>query len=630
MAAEIAATGADVRVVSLLHASDPFVRYFASELMLQLARRCRHGPPAAAVVTAAFPTSKRASSSSSGGSAGSPPHNIAKAIIGAGGLVALWNVCSDPSPLARPVALAALAELLGTTAAMTRSTATSAAVLELLRKDAVSRLARDHVDSALAVLAGHTPQELQQRLQHLQHQGRQKQAVESERARVVDSAAAVATSSLLALHYLAANPDPEIYVLFLAAAGVDDDNTRPASGSGSGGGGSSTWNIILSSVEVAADGSAGLAFLEAALRAAGSVCGAPPLPVEWYRNGSSANGSGGSRDHDGGDGSNGVYPGTGASFASTSCSAPVTDEIGRILPGYQARVRMAESLAATSSATARGLAARAVALLDKSGNTTSARAVTSGYASGGPKFSAHDDDDDTDVDGYNLRAVKVPTIEEKISRAAIRVVWALSQGPSSATLAAHDTLPRLMDISSSSRDRGGDGLDDDPAAGVLVLDTIGVFLGLEERASSVAGGVDGATRHLSSPAATTAATKLSPETVKTINRTVDELCGLVLGNGSESGHASATARGSAGTITSASAVAARGGGLGPRSLSLLAIAAANPRLRPLLVDNPRFPAVLELIVMDRHLDGSDSVSLDDRTGQLTLIACVPARDLLEI
>ncbi|CAN0351257.1 unnamed protein product, partial [Laminaria digitata] len=68
------------------------------------------------------------------------------------------------------------------------------------------------------------------------------------------------------------------------------------------------------------------ALLEAALLAAGSVCGAPPLPP-------------------GGRGNRGA------------------DEVTRILPTYQARAGTPDCAAAASFATARGFAARSVALL---------------------------------------------------------------------------------------------------------------------------------------------------------------------------------------------------------------------------------------------------------------------------
>ncbi|CAN0099923.1 unnamed protein product, partial [Ectocarpus fasciculatus] len=245
-AAEIAATRAHVRVVALLSAPDPKLRFTAAELALQLSRRCRPGPA---------PDLNR----NGGGGDG-----IAKDMIEAGGLRALWRACSDPSPMARPVALEALATMLGTAAAMSRSSASSEAVLALVSEGAVGGLVRQHVDPALSVLGGG---------------GRGRgvaggggSATAPGEASAATAAAAAATSALLALHFLAANPDPAVHGLFVAAAGVDEQQGGATRGG-------STWSMILSCVEAGAEGRGGPAFLEAALLAAGSVCGAPPLPV---------------------------------------------------------------------------------------------------------------------------------------------------------------------------------------------------------------------------------------------------------------------------------------------------------------------------------------------------------------
>lgn len=57
------------------------------------------------------------------------------------------------------------------------------------------------------------------------------------------------------------------------------------------------------------------------------------------------------------------------------------------------------------------------------------------------------------------------------------------------------------------------------------------------------------------------------------------------------------------------AAAAASDPLGLKSMALLATAATNPRLRPVLVNSPRFPAVLDLLMVERHLDGASSVSV---------------------
>lgn len=505
VATEIAATRAHVRVVALLSAPDPKLRFTAAELALQLSRRCRPGPA---------PNSNR------GGGGG----GIAKDIIEAGGLGALWSACSDPSPMARPVALEALAAMLGTAAAMSRSSASSEAVLALVSEGAVGGLVRQHVDPALSVLG--------RRGRGVAGGG---SATTPGDAAATAAAASVATSALLALHFLAANPDPAVHGLFVVAAGVDEQQ-----GGAARSGGGSTWSTILSSVEAGAEGRGGPAFLEAALLAAGSVCGAPPLPV--------------------------LGGGGGAVAPSGSVAA---DEIDRILPAYQARAQTADCLLAAASATSRGLATRAVALLDAGGS------------SGGGGFIS------TDSEALS---------SAKLTRAAIRVVWSLSRGPSSATLAAHGTLPRLMGRMSCLRRKGSggggggaDGARGDTAAGVLVLDTIAAFLSLEDSSN---GHRRGSSKDSVAP--------VSPATATTIGRTVDELCELVL-HGTTAKRATADDAGDDGSSGAAA------GSLGPRSLALLAKAAANPRLRPMLVDSPKFPAVLDLLMVERHLDGASSV-----------------------
>ncbi|CAM9351951.1 unnamed protein product, partial [Ectocarpus sp. 13 AM-2016] len=516
IAAEIAATRAHVRVVALLSAPDPKLRFTAAELALQLSRRCRSGPA---------PNSNRSGGGGGGG--------IAKDMIEAGGLGALWRACSDPSPMARPVALEALAAMLGTAAAMSRSRASSEAVLALVSEGAVEGLVRQHVDPALSVLG--------RRGRGVAGGG---SATIHGDAAAAPAAASVATSALLALHFLAANPDPAVHGLFVVAAGVDEQQ----GGAARSGGGSSTWSTILSSVEAGAEGRGGPAFLEAAVLAAGSVCGAPPLPV--------------------------LGVGGGAVAPSGSVAA---DEIDGILPAYQARARTADCLLAAASATSRGLATRAVALLDaggSSGGSTDSEALSSA----------------------------------KLTRAAIRVVWSLSRGPSSATLAAHGTLPRLMGRMSCLRRKGSGGGADlargDTAAGVLVLDTIAAFLSLEDSSN---GHRRGSSKGSVAP--------VSPATATTIGRTVDELCELVL-------HGTAAKRATADDAGDDGSSGAAAGLLGPRSLALLAKAASNPRLRPMLVDSPKFPDVLDLLMVERHLDGASSnntISLEVALGALSVV-----------
>lgn len=465
------------------------MRYFSSELVLQLARRGRRAP------APAF--------NPAGG-----VQDIAKSIIAAGGLGALWAMCCEPSQMAGVMALDALSTLLGSAAAMSRSVEAAEAVLALVSDGAVGRLARDHVDPALAVLAG-SPDE--------------------PRGASAETAISRATSALLALHYLAANPDPAVHGLFVAAAGVDGGGGTAMAAGGA-------WSMILSSVDTAADGRAGHAFLEAALLAAGSVCGAPPLPVPGVAVGGAAGSTGNS---------------AGSAVGGTKSNP---DDLVRILPAYDARARGPTCLAVANVATSRGLATRAVALLENGGvSTTRSRPAPS--ATGVSRETAAAD-------------------ATQVGRAAIRVVWALSRGPSAAIVAADGALARLMDLFSARRAGGGGAaLGSDAASGVLVLESIAAFLSLEDKGDNTAG--------------------TSPETTAAMSRAVGELCELVLDG-------SATNGVDVGTATVAS--------LGPRSLDLLATAAANPRLRPLLVDHPRFPAVLDLLLTERHLDTSSSVS----------------------
>ncbi|CAN0016408.1 unnamed protein product, partial [Ectocarpus sp. 4 AP-2014] len=182
----------------------------------------------------------------------------------------------------------------------------------------------------------------------------------------------------------------------------------------------------------------------------------------------------------------------------------------------------------------------------------------------------------------------------------------LSRGPSSATLAAHGTLPRLMGRMSCLRRKGSGGADrarGDTAAGVLVLDTIAAFLSLEDSSNGH--------RRASSK---DSVAPVSPATSTTIGRTVDELCELVL-HGTTAKRATADDAGDDGSSGAAA------GSLGPRSLALLAKAAANPRLRPMLVDSPKFPAVLDLLMVER-LDGASSnnaISLEVALGALSVV-----------
>ncbi|CAN0026180.1 unnamed protein product [Scytosiphon promiscuus] len=357
--------------------------------------------------------------------------------------------------------------------------------------------------------------------------------------------------------------------------------------------------MILSSVESGADGRAGPAFLEAALLAAGSVCGAPPLPA---------------------------LSGGGVAGAEAS-QTPAADEVARILPTYQARAKTNQCLLAAASATSRGLATRAVALLDAG--------QSSAFFSNGrfPTAAAAAAKGDSEKELSSAR----------MTRAAIRVVWSLSRGPSSATLAAHGTLPRLMNHMSSFRHQAGTGgsgggtaggLRRDPAAGVLVLDTIAAFLSLEDKGTAGTGGGGGGggptggrrRRASSGNRSTSPVVPVSPSTARTIRRTVDELCELVMDGTSGS---SATSPGGDGRSSGGAAAPAAGAStdsLGPRSLSLLATAAANPRLRPMLVDSPKFPAVLDLLMLERHLDGASSSSLQVALGALSVVGAAVSEE----
>lgn len=521
-----------MRAVSLLRASDPKLRYVAAELVLELARHCYRAPAPA--------------NGPSGPSFNGAP-GVAKAMIQAGGLLALWGVCSDPSPMARPVALSALATLLGTSAAMSRTAASSEAVLALMYADVVGRLGRDFVEPALTSRAAGP-----------QGGGRG----------VGGSGAAfsVATSALLALHFLAANPDPDVFGLFLAAAGADDageDIDGGGFGGGSGGGPASTWGLILSSVESAA-GSAGAivekggdaSLLEAAMLAAGSVCGAPPLPP-------------------GGRGSRGA------------------DEVTRILPTYQARAETPGCAAAASFAAAGGLAARSMALLTAVADSGD---VSQGGGVGFPSESGLLSGSGSESGGSNAGEADASSV--KVGRAGIRVVWALSRASSpSATLAARGTLPRLMDLMSARRRRGGGGVRDDAAAGVLVLETIAAFLTPDD-AGGANGGGGGGGAAAATMQGNQSPSRVSAETAGTIGRTIEELWDLVLDD-----NPTQSPGGRGGGETEVATVA---DSLVPRSLALLAGVAEKPRLRPLLVDSTRFNELLNLLVVDKRLDGASS------------------------
>ena len=497
-AGEIGAAGADVGAVSLLRAPDAITRYLATELSLQLVRQGRPAP-----APAFDPSAGRT-------------RDVAKIMITAGALEALWGLCSDPYPRTRPVALEALATLLGTAAAMSRSTTTSEAVLSLMARDVVGRLAREHIAPALAVF------------------GRFAKGSAPDMAPATTVTTATATFALRALHFLAANPDPNVFGLFLPAAGVDDPGNGLGATTVAPVAGGTPWDTILSSVEGAAS-AAPAAFVEAALLAAGSVCGAPPLPTLRV----------------GGDGGGGE-------------STPV-DDVSRILKKYDERTKSPESQAAASSATARGLATQAMLLLAGDPRSMSLPSSVGG--------------------GFAMRNDAMPATgrsaeEANTSRAALRVVWALSKGPSSATLAAHGILPRLMELAAARRRKNGNGVEgealgvDDTSAAVLVLDTISTFLGM--------GG----------PRSTSG---ISPEAVTTMTQMAEELCEMVLEGAAEGG---SKAGGSDGGPPAADP-------LGPRSLSLLAVAAKNPLLRPILLASPRFPIALDILLMD----GSSSVSL---------------------
>lgn len=547
-----------MRVVSLLRASNPGVRLLACELVLELARRSQPAPAPA-------PASKI--SATGAGSKVKHTHDIAKSIIGAGGLGALWNACcfsSGGSSLnaQQPVALAALAALLGTAAAMNRSSASSTAVLALVSEGAVGRLAREYVDPALATLAEISIPEAK----------RKDESGKGTRGPPLpppppSPTVTVATSALLALHFLAVNPDPAVYGLFLVVAGVDFSTTTGAVSSGSGGG-SSAWNMIISSTEAASNGRAGPAFLEAALLAAGSVCGAPPLPPTVRRS------------RDGSDES--------SSFAG---------DVARVLPVYQARTQKIECLAAAASATARGLAAWAVSLLTEVGGATSSP-FNNGFLMQGRKLA---------INAGDSLVVGPMSSSLKNGRAAIRLVWALSQGPSSVSLGVHGAIPRLMDLVSDRRERwGGTGLADDPASGVLVLETIGSFLSQED------GNISASSRNSRSGVGSSAVPPLSPNIAATAKRAVEELCGLVLdGNGAAREN----------NVVRAIVTATDFEVLGLRSLTLLAEAAGNSRFRPLVVSSPRFAALLDLLLFScSHLDGASSVRI------LTVVVAVAAID----
>lgn len=530
-----------MRAVTLLggtsSTSDPIVPYLACKFLLQLSRRCLPAP-ALGPLPSPPPITNGSSSSPPPSPGDGRRHDIAKSVIEAGGLGALWTLCTYPPQMASPVALATLAAFLGTAAAMSRSAAASAAVLALVSDGVVGRLTRENVDPALAVLAAWSPQD--------RHQPRGASA---------DSAISTGTSALLVLHYLATNPDPAVHGLFLAVAEVDSGAVAS-----SGHAGGSAWNLILSSVEVAADGRAGSGFLEAALLATGSVCGAPPLPPPQ-----GTEGGGG-------------------------CSPSKPEEIvARILPTYEARAREPTSVEATTVATARGLAKWTIALFDV------------GAGAGAP--STADAADKGVVATMHLQ-------KQKVSRAVVRVAWALSRNPEGATaLAASGALPQVMDLFSAGRvyRKGGDSGNGGVAGHglghtmeILVLETIAAFLSLE---GADGRGSRGALAGAGNGSVLTPTSCLSAETVAAMSRVVGELCEIVLEVGSANSGSSSPPPSS--VPSSASLV--------PRSLALLASAAANPRLRPLLVDHPRFPDILDLVLTDRrNLGGSCSPSVSDR------------------
>lgn len=545
-----------MRAVTLLSGtgstSDPIVSYLACKFLLLLSRRCL---PAPAPGPLSSPTSPPATEESSS----SPPpgddrrHDIAKSVIEAGGLGALWTLCTYPPQMASPVALAALAAFLGTAAAMSRSAAASAAVLSLVSDGIVGRLARENVDPALAVLAAWSPQDRNQ-----------------PRGASADSAIAAGTSALLALHYLATNPDPEVHGLFLAVAEVDSSAVAS-----SGHAGGSAWSLILSSVETAADGRAGSGFLEAALLAAGSVCGAPPLPPPQGTEGGGSSGVG-------------------------SPSKP-EEIVARILPTYEARAREPTSVEATTTATARGLAKWTVALFGVGVGGSSNVA-----GSGAPAT----------ADAADKGVVATMHLQkQKVSRAAIRVAWALSRNSEGATaLAAGGALPQVMDLFSAGRAHrkdgnsgnggaGGDGVGHGGTMEVLVLETIAAFLSLEGGdGRSSTGALAGAGKG----SVLTPTSGLSAETVAAMSRAVGELCEIVLDSGGGQGEGVENG----GSESPPPSPVPSSASLVPRSLALLASAAANPRLRPLLVDHPHFPDVLDLLLTNRRsLGGSSSSSV---------------------
>lgn len=475
MASEVSNGGVDVLAVSLLRSTDPVMQYYASDLVLQVSRRSRLAPAPAY-------------------NPGGGGVDMAKAMIGASGLDALWGLCSNPSQMACPVALEALGALLSTAAAMSRSSETSEAVFALVSNGAVQHLIGSFVDPALMTLVASTETALDQSAMNV---------------------VTIATSSLLVLHFLAANPDPTLYVLFLAATGIDADWIRGRATSGD-----DPWNIMFKTVDSAKDGRGGAQFIEASLLMAGSICGAPPLPALVAISGDKEAGM--------------------SSASSLAAASAHADEVARILPAYNARAQDHTCQMAIAVANSYFMANQALLWLN---------------GGGGDRMDP------------NTR---------KISRAAVRLVWALSRGSGIGAMDTSETLGRLMELL-SRRSGNRVGLYDDMPSGILVLDTIAAFMKNEDRGPQ-------------------SSAISSPETQAAIASTVGELCELVLDGSLVSGHDRA------GEALEWTLLAAR-------TLGLLATVAGNPRLRPLLVNHPRFHAVLDLLVTKRHLDGSSPVSV---------------------
>lgn len=88
---------------------------------------------------------------------------------------------------------------------MSRGPASLEAILGLASEDTVGRLVRRHFDPALALLDERDA---------------------GRRRSTPDSVAAVATSALLALRFLASHPDTAVYRLLVGAVGVDEQGGR--------------------------------------------------------------------------------------------------------------------------------------------------------------------------------------------------------------------------------------------------------------------------------------------------------------------------------------------------------------------------------------------------------------------